>query len=67
MAEKDLREAAQLEQRDTQEDAALGRPVLLVAYLMGEPNAHGFNVRGLRIATAEDVKALTPKRTKRSS
>ena len=60
MAEKDLREAAQLEQREEAPDTALGTPRLLVGHVVGEPNAHGWTVRALRFATADDVKALVP-------
>jgi hypothetical protein len=51
------REAAQLTDRDAPR-FDLGAPRLLVGYVVGEPGAEGMQVRGLRLATAEDVAAL---------
>ena len=58
MTTENQREAAQLEQRDAPK-FALGEPRLLVGHILGEPNGHGFQVRALRLATAEDVERLT--------
>lgn len=64
---EDLREQAQLTQRDALAPVQAGREVLLVAHLVGEATERGFSVRGLRLATRADASRLwarAPKRAK---
>ena len=53
----DLREAAQLVQRDIPAES-VGTPRLFVAHLVGEVSAHGYATRAMRLATWADVEAL---------
>lgn len=57
---EDLREKAQLEQRGPDEADEIPETLMVARYV---GTGHGGSYAGLRVATADDVKRLRPRRT----